>query len=109
MQRAETEAAEKVQREEELWFAFSRQTRFSFLKALQEMSSAIDRDAIGLKLRKLVITPNALLFEGEVKDFNALKVLERELRESNLFIIVPTMQELKINEKFFFKKNGTEQ
>ncbi|MBI2775545.1 pilus assembly protein PilM [Candidatus Dependentiae bacterium] len=109
LQRAESEAAEKVQREEELWFAFSRQTRFSFLKALQELSSAIDRDAIGLKLRKLVITPNALLFEGEVKDFNALKVLERELRESNLFIIVPTMQELKINEKFFFKKNGTEQ
>jgi type IV pilus assembly protein PilM len=109
LQRAESEAAEKVQREEELWFAFSRQTRFSFLKALQDLSTAIDREAIGLKLRKLVITPNSLQFEGEVKDFNALKVLERELRESNLFIIVPTMQELKINEKFFFKKNGTEQ
>jgi type IV pilus assembly protein PilM len=102
------EAERKVNREEELWFAFSRQTRFSFLKALQDLSSAIDRQGVGLKLRRLVITPNYLTIEGEVKDFNGLKVLERELRESNMFILVPALQELKINEKLFFKKNGAQ-
>ena len=102
------EAERKVNKEEELWFAFSRQTRFSFLKALQDLSSAIDRQGVGLKVRRLVITPNYLTLEGEVKDFNGLKILERELRESNLFILVPAMQELKINEKLFFKKNGAQ-
>lgn len=102
------EAERKVNKEEELWFAFSRQTRFSFLKALQDLSSAIDRQGVGLKVRRLVITPNYLTLEGEVKDFNGLKVLERELRESALFILVPALQELKINEKLFFKKNGAQ-
>ncbi|OQA35711.1 MAG: Competence protein A [Candidatus Dependentiae bacterium ADurb.Bin331] len=103
------DAERKVNREEELWFAFSRQTRFSFLKALQDLSSAIDRQGVGLKLRRLVITPNYLTLEGEVKDFNGLKVLERELRDSNMFILVPALQELKINEKLFFKKNGAQE
>jgi Tfp pilus assembly PilM family ATPase len=106
LKEALSEAEAKVVKEEELWFGFSRQTRFSFLQALQELSAAIDRQAVGLKVKRMVITANSLLLEGEVKDFNALKILERELRESGLFILVPALQELKINEKLFFKKNG---
>lgn len=104
--KAVEEAQEKVEKEEELWFAFSRQTRFSFLKALQDLSSAIDKKALGLSLKKLVLTPNNIAIEGEVKGFPELKILEKELRESNLFIAVPPLQELKFNEKLFLKKNG---
>jgi len=100
------QAEEKVTAEEDLWFGFSRQARFSFLQTLQSLSAAIDKQATGLNLKRLLITANSLVFEGEVKDFNALKTLERELRESALFVFVPTLQELKINEKLFFKKNG---
>lgn len=100
------QAEEKVTQEEELWFAFSRQRRFSFLKALQDLSTAIDRKAVGLNLNKLVITTNEITFEGQVKGFEELKVLERELRESKLFTFVPTLQELKFSEKLPLKKNG---
>lgn len=100
------EAEEKVAKEEELWFGFSRQTRFSFLKALQDLSTVIDRKAIGLQLKKLVITTNEITFEGEVKGFEELKTLERELRESKLFTFVPTLQELKFSEKLPLRKNN---
>jgi type IV pilus assembly protein PilM len=106
LEEALPEAEEKVANEEELWFAFSRQRRFSFLKALQELSTAIDRKAIGLNLSKLIITTNEITLEGQVKGFEELKVLERELRESKLFSFVPTLQELKFSEKLPLKKNG---
>ncbi|MEX0940323.1 MAG: pilus assembly protein PilM [Candidatus Babeliales bacterium] len=108
LSKAIEEAEDKVAKEEELWFAFSRQRRFSFLKTLQDLSMAIDRKSTGLDLKKLIITPNELTFEGEVRGFEELKVLERELRESNLFQTVPTLQELKFSEKLLLKKNGEE-
>ncbi len=100
------DAQEKVSKEEEIWFAFSRQSRFSFLKALQELSTSIDKKATGLNLKKLIITANTITLEGEVKGFQELKILERELRESNLFIAVPPLQELTFSEKLLLKKNG---
>lgn len=109
LNKAVEDAQEKVEKEEQLWFAFSRQTRFSFLKTLQDLSTSLDKKALGLSLKKLVITPNNVLIEGEVKGFPELKILERELRESQLFITVPPLQELKFNEKLFLKKNGDHQ
>jgi type IV pilus assembly protein PilM len=100
------QAAEKISREEELWFAFSRQQRFSFLKALQDLSIAIDRQSLGLKVKKLIMSTNDITLEGEVQGFEELKILERQLKESNLFTFVPTLQELKFNEKLPLKKNG---
>ncbi|MGE0206740.1 MAG: pilus assembly protein PilM [Candidatus Babeliales bacterium] len=100
------DAEEKVAREEELWFGFSRQTRFSFLKALQDLSILIDRKGLGLQLKKMIITTNEITLEGEVRGFEELKTLERELRESKLFAYVPTLQELKFNEKLPLRKNN---
>jgi type IV pilus assembly protein PilM len=102
------EAQAKVASEEELWFAFSRTTRFSFLKALQELSTTIDRKSLGLNLKKLIIAENTIGLEGEVKGFKELQILERELRESDLFINVPTLQDLKFNIRLPLKKNGGE-
>lgn len=106
--RALEDAQAKVDREEELWFAFSRLRRFSFVKALQDLSTVVDRKSLGLNLKRLLITENTIGLEGEVKGYDELKILERELNESNLFSMVPKLQELKFNIRLPLKKNGGE-
>jgi len=106
------EAEEKVAEEEAIWFAFSQQTRVSFLKYLEKLSIAIDRNALGLKITKLIISqqdPSSLTLEGEVKDFDALKVLERELKNTNLFLTIPSLQKTKFTLQMPLKKNGVTQ
>lgn len=106
------EAQEKVSEEEAIWFAFSQQTRVSFLKYLEKLSSAIDRNALGLKITKLIISqqePSSLTLEGEVKDFDALKILERELKNTNLFLTIPSLQTTKFVLQMPLKKNGVPQ
>ena len=81
----------------------------SFLKYLEKLSVAIDRKALGLKITKLVITqqePSNLTLEGEVKDFEAVKILERELKNTNLFLTVPSLQTTKFTLQMPLKKNG---
>ncbi len=101
------DAEKKVEEEERLWFAFSRQRRFSFINHLQKLSEAIDKGSIGLDLKKLVISENSITFDGKVKDHDALKVFERELRESNFFDYVPTLQEITFtNMKLALRKTN---
>lgn len=107
LDRAIDEAREKIETEQEIWFAFSSQVRFSFLYYLQELSSAVDRQSIGLDLTKLTITYDTITIDGEVKGFEELKIFERELRESNLFIFVPSIQNIKFkNVTLVLKKTG---
>ncbi len=102
---------EKVKQEETIWFAFSSQTRFSFLKYLQDLTAAIDREATGLNLKKLSITeePRNIILDGEVRDFDALKILEKELKRSNLFSSIASLQAPKFIITLPLKKNGDEQ
>lgn len=110
--RALNEAQDKVVDQEEIWFAFSKQTRISFLKYLERLSIAIDRVGIGLKLDRLAFMHRdsdlVLVLQGQVKNFDALKILEQELRESNLFVYVPSFQTKTFNEEIPLKKNGEE-
>ncbi|MGB8468115.1 MAG: hypothetical protein WCE21_03845 [Candidatus Babeliales bacterium] len=99
------EATDNVDKEESLWFAFSRDRRFSFLETVQILSTHIDRKGLGLKLKKLVINTHEVILEGEVKDYEALKKLERALNQTNLFAQVPPLQNLLLNEKLTLKKN----
>lgn len=108
------ESNEAVQEQESIWYAFSKQTRYSFLEILEKISSAIDRKSIGLKLDKFTIVQkerdggHVLQIAGSVKNFDALNILERELRESNLFIYVPSFQTKIFSEELPLKKNGEE-
>lgn len=97
-------ASSKVNEEESIWFAFSRQTRFSFLRYLQELSSKIDREGIDLKLKKLTMNENEIILEGEVKDFKALEALQNELNDPKLFSHVTVPQETKFTIKLTIKK-----
>ncbi len=102
-------ANNKVNEEESIWFAFSDQTRFSFLKYLQELSTRIDRQAVGLDLKKLIITKELITIDGEVKDFKALETLENELNESKLFSHVSVPQETTFTIKITIKSSEVEQ
>lgn len=98
----------KLNEEKNIWFAFSQHTRLSFLEYLNELSSIIDKDAIGLKLKKLTIftaAPDVITLQGEVKDFRALGILENQLNESKLFSHVSVPQETKFNINITTQKN----
>jgi hypothetical protein len=78
------EASRLVEEQEKTWFAFTGQTRSSFLKQLQILSRYIDKKAIGLQLKKLTLTHDAIKLQGEVKDIPSLVILEEELKQTNL-------------------------
>jgi len=112
LQTSLSESQEKVSQEEGIWFAFSSQTRFSFLKHLQVLSTVIDKEGIGLKINKFIISekePSSITIDGQVRDFDALKILEKELKESQLFMSIPSLQNTKFNITMPLVKNGDEQ
>ena len=85
-------ARSEVLKEKEIWFAFSATRSSQFLKYLQELSSAIDRESLGLELKHLFMSPDEIIMEGSVKDFDALAILEDELEKSKLFSKISTSQ-----------------
>ncbi len=98
-----TTIPQKVRKEENVWFSLSQQQTFSFLYYLQELSTHIDRKELGLTLQKLVIQKgpkqnvDTIKMEGTVRDSNALRALERALRDCKLFTNIPPMQEEKFD------------
>jgi type IV pilus assembly protein PilM len=80
------EAAEKeVEEQKKRWFAFSYQSRASFLQYLLELSTKIDKRSIDLNVEQISIAEDTLTLKAEVRDHDAIKVLGRELGQSKLF------------------------
>jgi type IV pilus assembly protein PilM len=84
IERVIEDAQEAVNKEESTWFAFSSAARASYLKILLELKSKIDADALGFVIEKLTMQEGHLTIKAHVKDYNALKVLEKALRSSPL-------------------------
>ncbi len=83
-------AKDIVKREKEMWSAFFGHTRSSFSHALVALSSKIDPDDLGLELRRLVLTRDALVLQGRVKEWQegggqALDTFREQLLETGLF------------------------
>lgn len=105
-------ARQEIERKENIWFALSSGSRFSFLTYLQDLSTRIHRDALGLDLRQLTINKDTsqMTLEGQVKNFDALRTLEEDLSQSKNFRSVSTPQDLKFTIDIVLKKPGeTEQ
>ena len=100
---------EEVTREQETWFAFSGKARASFLQYLLELASKIDKKSLGFAIDNITVAEGTILLKAKVRDHEALKLLERELRQSKLFsyiepqdnpsftmkiILAPTIEEL---------------
>jgi type IV pilus assembly protein PilM len=79
------EAEKEVEEQKKRWFAFSQQSRASFLQYLRELVDKIDKKSTGFNIEQLSIDEDSLTIKAEVKDHDALKVLGRELAQSKLF------------------------
>ena len=77
------EAEKEVKEQKERWFAFSNQSRTSFLQYLLELSK-IDRKTTELKVEQISLSEGILTIKAEVKDHIALQFFEEELRKSKL-------------------------
>jgi Tfp pilus assembly PilM family ATPase len=78
-------AEKEVEEQKKRWFAFSYQSRASFLQYLLELSSKIDKRSIDLNVEQISIAEDTLTLKAEVRDHDAIKVLGRELGQSKLF------------------------
>lgn len=90
-------ARKEVKKEAAIWSAFSGQNRQSFLYYLQAMSTKIDREMLGLQLKKMVINKKTISLEGSVRSFDAVEQFEQQLKETKLFTAVPDMQKIEFS------------
>ncbi|RTL07204.1 hypothetical protein EKK58_03445 [Candidatus Dependentiae bacterium] len=78
-------ANQAIVNEKELWYAFSYANQSKFLHYLLELTQKIDKDALGFEPEKITITEGLLILKAQVRDYDALKLLEKELKSSTLF------------------------
>lgn len=90
---AEYLANDAVNKQEKMWFAFSGGYRASFLNYLLELTKIIDKDALQFSLEGLTIAEGVLTLKGRVKNSEALKILEKEIRSSKLFKLPESAEE----------------
>jgi hypothetical protein len=89
-----------IANEENLWSKLSTSRRYAFLWYLQELSSRVDREKLGLVLKRMIIKTDEkgddiISMEGSVQDYDQVRNFEAALRDSKLFVTVPRLQETK--------------
>ncbi len=88
-------AKAEVTREEKMWSAFSSAAHPHFLEYLLELTNRIDKASLGFDLERLTITQDTITLKAQVKGFDELIVLERDLKESKLFSYVERVHDPK--------------
>lgn len=101
-------AEDVVKQKEAVWFAFTGPARSTILKYLLELTKRIDKDALGLDIQSLSIADGIMTIKASVKSHDALKVLEREIKESKLFTSVNSPEETTFTLKITLAKSGEE-
>lgn len=111
LEQVNTLARNEIAKKANIWFALSSSNRFSFLAYLQDISTRINRESLGLDLRQLTIAKDTdtMTLEGQVKNFEALRTLEEDLNQSKLFTSVSKPQDLKFNISIALAKLGEEE
>jgi Tfp pilus assembly PilM family ATPase len=94
-----------------IWFSLASSNRFAALRVLLELSKRLDRDKLGLDLRRLDFEyapqedREKLVLEGRVRDDKAVIDFEQSLRDSSMFSLPESLQKpeftvhLKLNLK----------
>lgn len=108
LEEAITIAQEEVKKQEALWFAFAGPARASILKYLLELTSKIDKEALGFNIDSLVISEGTMTIKAQVKNHEALKLLEKDLAQSTLFKYVPRQEQTSFTMKITLATNGQE-
>jgi len=104
-----TKAEEKLKYERKLWFSFSKQTEQSYLEFLQDLSVHIDREDIGLDLKRLSMDPDKVTLAGSLKEWEKLEVFKQELSELELLQLVEEPRELTFSIQLKVKDKDKEQ
>lgn len=78
----------EVEKEQETWFAFSLSLQSRFLQYLLELTTRIDKESLDFVVERITIAEDVIMLKAQVKNYEALKILERELRQSPLFVSV---------------------
>jgi hypothetical protein len=99
------QAINKVKAEQDIWLSLSAEHRASILHYLEELSRRLDLQKLGLNVTHIAIndTLQTLLFEGSVRDFEALHILQDELERVPYFEYVPRAQDTKFSLKITLK------
>jgi len=92
-----SKAEEELKRERKLWFSFMKQNETSTLEYLQDLSTAIDREAIGLELKNVHIDYQKVTMSGTVKNLDALDLFYEELQSLKTLKLVSRPRELSFN------------
>lgn len=85
-----SEAKNKLALSEGVWAALT-SDRYAFVHYLQKLSTNLDREKLGLDIKRLVMkksergSEDRIIIQASVKDFNALKTFETALIDTNLF------------------------
>lgn len=87
-------AHKDISQESSILSAFSAESRNSFLEYLVALSTKIDRETLGLELKKMVLNKTTITLEGRVRNFDALEEFEKALKETELFSTIPDMQKV---------------
>lgn len=96
-------AQSKLQQAKKVCFSFS-QSNNGFLNHLEELTSKIDRVALGLDLKKISLQDKEVILQGKVKDFDALETFEEELMELHNFTIKDRPRELAFSVTLLVKE-----
>ncbi|HBY05825.1 MAG: hypothetical protein UV38_C0003G0206 [candidate division TM6 bacterium GW2011_GWE2_42_60] len=95
-------AQQKLTKNESLWSSFTA-NRYAFLRYLEALSSHINRKELGLELKTLRLSrdnqsaEDRIMLEGSVKDWDALRKFETALIDTQLFTMVPRLEETKFS------------
>jgi hypothetical protein len=100
-------AAERhIAKEENVWLALSATDRASLLQRLITLSKTLNREELGLQLKKMNLSYETMILEGTVRDFQALRVLEEGLKKTALFTTVPSLQNTQFSITLTFHKKA---
>lgn len=109
LEEALEQTKEEVKKQEALWFAFAGPARASMLRYLLELTNIIDKEALGFIIESLSITDGMMTLKAQVKNHEALKILERDLQKSPLFKYVPRQEQTSFIMNIALATNREEQ
>lgn len=101
-----SQAHQELKKQESIWSSLSQQTRQSFLFYLNALSIHLEREVLGLNLKKLSLNKNMLLLEGSVRNFEAIEQFEQQLKKTDLFLSVPDLQSIEFKISLPLKIQG---
>lgn len=96
LEQAISSAKNIIAKEEKTWSAFSSTARTNFLEYLAELTK-LNKDELGLEIEKLTMTPDVIIMKAQVKGYEELTMLEKDLKESKFFSYVEPINEPKFS------------